>query len=151
MPDFRREDLMRFAIAALVVLTLVGCSSLQPLPIRAGDTCFTCGRVITEPKLAAEMIDANGRAYKFETVTCLTKYVVNHPSEKLAGTFVTDWSTGKWLPASNATYVRAVVDQVSLAKSYYAFRSADVAAAFAKEKASVTIDWATVQQQVKGN
>ena len=150
MPDFRREDLMRFAIATIVALTLVGCSSLQPLPIRAGDTCFTCGRLIAEPKLAAEMIDANGRAYKFETVTCMAKDLVGHPAEKPA-TFVTDWSTGKWLPASNATYVRAVVDEATLAKSYYAFRSADTAAAFAKEKTSPAIDWTTVQRQVKGN
>jgi copper chaperone NosL len=151
MPDFRREDLMRFAIAALVALTLVGCTSLQPLPIRAGDTCYACGRVISEPKLAAEMIDAGGRAYKFDTVTCLAKYLVGHPSETPKGTFVTDWSTGKWLPADTATYVRAVVDESTMAKSYYAFRSADAAASFAKEKTSTAVDWTTVQQQVKGN
>jgi copper chaperone NosL len=142
---------MRFALAALAALTVLGCSSLQPLPIRAGDTCFACGRVIAEPRLAAEMIDASGRAYKFENVTCLAKYLVNHPSEQPAGTFVTDWSTGKWLPAGDATYVRAVIDEASLAKSYYAFRSASSAADFAKEKASAAVDWPAVQQQVKGN
>ncbi len=151
MPDFRREDAMRFAIAALAALTLLGCSALKPLPIRGGDTCFACGKVIAEPKLAAQIIDAGGRAYKFENVTCLAKYLVNHPSEQPAGTFVTDWSTGKWLPAADATYVRAVVDESNLAKSYYAFRSAPTAADFAKEKASAAIDWPAVQRQVKGN
>ncbi len=142
---------MRFAIAALVALALVGCSSLVPLPIRAGDTCYACGRVIAEPKLAAEIIDAGGRAYKFETAGCLAKYLVNHPSEKPAGTFVTDYSTSKWVAASDATYVRAVIDQSTMERNYYAFRSADTATAFAKEKTGTAIDWTAVQRQVKGD
>lgn len=141
---------MRHAISAVVVLALVGCSSLRPLPIRAGETCFRCRQVILEPKLAAEIIDANGRAFKFRTVGCVAKYLVDHPDEKLAGIWVTDYTSGKFLEARNATYVRGIIDEATMERNYYAFRSAPEAAAFAKDRTATAVDWLAVMRQASG-
>lgn len=139
------------AVSAVLVLALVSCSSVRPLPIRAGETCYGCRQLITDIKLGAEMIDAQGHAFKFRTAGCLAKYLRDHPDEKLAGTWVTDYNSGRFVAAKDATYVRAIIDEASRERNYYAFRSASDAAAFAREKASTTADWLAVREQVRGN
>lgn len=142
---------MRHAIPVVVVLALMACSTLRPLPIKAGETCFSCRQVIVEPKLAAEIIDTGGHAYKFRTVECLAKYLANHPDEQLAGVWVTDYHSGKFVSASNATYVRGVIDESRMERNYFAFRSATEAAAFAQDRTSTAVDWPTVMRRVSGN
>lgn len=142
---------MRHAISVVVVLALAACSSLRPLPIQAGDTCFGCRQMIVDTKLAAEIIDANGHAYKFRTVECMAKYIANHPDESLAGVWVTDYNSGRFVAAGNATYVRGVIDESRMERNYFAFRSATDAAAFAEERASTAVDWSTVLRRVSGD
>jgi len=142
---------MRHAISAVVVLALVGCSSLRPLPIRAGETCFGCRQVISDVKLAAEVINANGHAYKFRTVECMAKYLANHADEKLAGVWVTDYNSGRFVAAGNATFVRGVIDETRMERNYFAFRSATEAAAFAADRTSTAVDWPTVLRRVSGD
>lgn len=142
---------MRHAISVVVVLALAACSSLRPLPIRAGDTCFGCRQMIVEPKLAAEIIDAGGHAYKFRTVECLAKYIANHPGEDLVGVWVTDYHTGNFVSASSATYVRGVIDDSRMERNYFAFRSVTDAAAFAQDRTSTAVDWPTVLRRVSGD
>ncbi len=142
---------MRHAISVVVVLALAACSSLRPLPISAGEPCFGCRQLIVEPKLAAEVINANGHAYKFRTVECLAKYIANHPDEQLAGVWVTDYHSGKFVRASNATYVRGVIDETRMERNYFAFRSATDAAAFAQDRTSTAVDWPAVMRRVSGN
>jgi len=142
---------MRLAISAIVALTLVGCSSVRPVAIKSGETCYGCRQVIVDTKLAAEMIDTQGHAFKFRTVGCLAKYLRDHPGETLAGTWVTDYNTGRFVPTANATYVRAVIDENTMERNYYAFRSAQDAATFAQEKSSAAVDWLAVQRQVAGD
>jgi len=142
---------MRRAIFVVVVLALAACSSLRPLPIRAGETCFSCRQVIVEPKLAAEIIDANGHAYKFRTVECMAKYIANHPDEKLAGVWVTDYNSGRFVTASSATYVRGVIDESRMERNYFAFRSATEAAEFAKDRTATAVDWPAVVRRASGD
>jgi hypothetical protein len=142
---------MRHAISVVVVLALAACSSLRPLPIKAGETCFSCRQVIVEPKLAAEIIDANGHAYKFRTVECMAKYIASHPGEELAGVWVTDYNSGRFVAAGNATYVRGVIDEARMERNYFAFRSAPDAAKFAQDRASTAVDWAAVMRRVSGD
>jgi len=142
---------MRLAISAVVALALVACSSLQPLPIKAGETCYGCRKIITDVRFAAEIVDVNGRAFKFRTVACLAKYLDQHPNERLDGVFVTNYSDGRLTRAANATFVRAVIDEASMERNYYAFRSAQDAAAFAQERDASAVDWPAVLGSVKGN
>ena len=140
---------MRWVAPVAVGLALLACSSLQPLPIRSGETCYGCRQVIGEPKLASEMIDASGHAFKFDSVECLARYINDHPNERLEGVFVADYTTGRLMKATDATYVKAAVDPRTLRKIYVAFRSREDAAAFAKEQNATTADWTAVRDALK--
>jgi copper chaperone NosL len=140
---------MRFAVAIVVGVALAACSTLQPLPIRSGETCYGCRQVIGDPRLAAEVIDASGHAFKFDTVECLARYLNGHPDEKVSGVFVADYKTGRLVNATSAQYVKGQVDPRSLKKGYAAFASAADAQAFAKEQHSEPLGWQAVLDAFK--
>lgn len=141
---------MKWVVPAAVGLALLACSSLQPLPVRSGETCYGCRQVIGEPRLAAEMIDAKGHAFKFDSVECLARYINDHPTEQLEGVFVTDYKTSRMFNATTATYVKGAVDPRTAKKSYVAFKASADAQAFAKEQNSATADWKAVMEALKG-
>jgi hypothetical protein len=71
---------MRWLIVAASLFAL-GCSSVQPLKIAAGDRCFRCGRTIEDVRLAGEVIDKRGHALKFRTAGCMAKYLAGQPAD----------------------------------------------------------------------
>ena len=142
---------MRWVIPVVAGLVLLACSSLQPLAIRTGETCYGCRQPISETKIAAEMIDASGHASKFDTVECLARYVNDHPNEKIDGVFVTDYKTGRLFAATNAYYVKGSVMPGSMRKNYAAFKSSGDAEAFAKAQSSTTVQWKAVMDEMKGS
>jgi hypothetical protein len=126
-----------------VVLALVGaaCSSYTPLPIAGGETCFRCRRAVDEPKLAAEMIDPGGRAFKFRTAGCLATYVKQHPGEN-GYIFVTDFKTGRMLPASKASFVPTMLGEGrERRQEFIAFKASADAKASAIAQGTAATDW----------
>lgn len=142
---------MRYPLIAVALIT-AACASVQPLPIRAGDTCFECREVIAEPRLAAELIDANGRAYMFSCAECMAKYLVAHPEERPRGVFVADYESGEFTRADSATFVLFTVDPARGKTTYAAFRETGQARAFAAaNRAEAQTDWPGVLKAVAGN
>jgi copper chaperone NosL len=132
----------------VAVALLIACSSITPLPIRAGDTCFRCRRTISHTRLAAELVDENRRAFSYKTAGCLAKYLAENPGAEPV-VFVTDYTSGKLIRASSALFVRSVIDERTGEHDFYAFQSRDEALAFAKESNSSVIDWLIVLQQAR--
>jgi hypothetical protein len=139
---------MRFAFSAVLGLglVLVACSSPPPA-IHAGDVCVRCKRLIAEPKLAVEMIAANGQASTFRTPGCLAKYLKDHPKEA-KGIFVTDYPTGKLIPVSRALFVHGKIDENTGERDYYAFASVNDAVERAKHVTGTVVDWAAVRSAI---
>lgn len=135
---------MRSAFSAILGITLVACSSAHPIPIRAGDVCLRCNRVITEPRLGAQLLASNGTASVFRTPGCLAKYLQDHTPDGRS-IYVTDYDTGEFIPVANAMFVRARIDEATGERDFYAFRSAAKAAKFAEDKYSGVVDWSMVR------
>ncbi|MBI2221216.1 MAG: hypothetical protein HYU53_08400 [Acidobacteria bacterium] len=131
---------MRWLTVAAAILA-VGCSAVKPLPITSGERCFRCGRPIDDVKLAGEMVDEGGHAYKFRTAGCMAKYLAEHPGEHYKGLFVTNHHTGKLIPADGATFVRVTLSTASPEKDYMAFGRAEDAGEVAKKEGSPAVRW----------
>ena len=140
---------MRWVVPVALGLALLACSSLQPLPVRVGETCYGCRQVISEAKIATEMIDDKGHAFKFDTVECLARYVTEHPDEKIDGVFVTDFKTGRMFNATQAYFVKGPVMPGGMKKNYVAFRASSDASAYAKEQNTTTVEWKAVMDALK--
>jgi hypothetical protein len=136
---------MRWLIVAAALLA-VSCSSVQPLRIDAGDRCFRCGRTIDEPRLAGEIIDEGNHALKFRTPGCMAKYLADQAEHNWRGIWVTDYGTGKFVEASDASFARITINPDTNERDYAAFASAEAAAAKAREEETATTDWNAILQ-----
>lgn len=142
---------MRIAVllvAALLVTVVAGCSSMAPVPIRAGDTCEYSGETIQNVKFAAEIATPAGKLpLKFRTVSNLAKYLEKHGDIR-GEMYVTDYGTGRLIMARSAMFVKGVIDDNTMEKGYYAFGDVKSAVAFTKKSGGSVIDWPGVKQEV---
>ena len=99
------------AMLLLAVLVMAACSGMQPVQIAAGDVCFGCRRMINEPATAAEMIDKDGRAFKFHSPGCMAKYLKDNPTQQFAGLFATDRGTGRLVKVSAVKFVPTMMGE----------------------------------------
>lgn len=131
-----------------VLLVSLSCSSVTPVPIRAGDVCESCRRQILDTKIAAEVVPPAGRlAMKFRTVSCMARYLYEHPGE--TGTvFVTDYSNGRFIQPGSAVFVRSEIDENTKELDYYAFRDVKAAVAFSKKTGGASADWPSIQKRI---
>jgi hypothetical protein len=132
-------------LTALAVLGIVGCTSVRPVRVQAGDLCASCQRTIVDARLAGEVVDARGGVLKFRAPLCMAKYLRRSPSGG-AAIFVTDYTTGEMFPAVNGTFVRITVDAGSKDREFAAFRSVQEAAQFMKQRGGGAVDWVGVQR-----
>jgi hypothetical protein len=142
---------MRTAISVIAMaLMLAGCTTVTPVAIRSGDTCFRCRQPIVDVRLAAEIIDTQGHAFKFKSVGCVSQYLAANPGD-LKGIFVTDYVSGKLVRAEAANFVRAEINPNTREMDYLAFSSVTQAVEQGKKAGSSPVDWLTVMRLVKAS
>jgi hypothetical protein len=135
------------AILSGALLT-AACSSIAPVKIDAGDQCFRCRRIITDDRLAAEIVDGN-LALKFKTPGCLAKYLADHPT----GTgivFVTDYATHKFIAPTRALFVPVIIDTRTYERDYRAYMPARNARGAVVDVNETAIGWNDVMRKAKG-
>jgi len=114
------------------------------VPIRVGDRCYRCQRVITNRLLAAEGINAEGVGVrKFRTVACMLKYL-NQSNENLE-VLVTDHGSGRFIRPKWASFVRTKIDTRTGQEDYVAFYQPWAASGFAARQGTGPMDWEAVQ------
>jgi copper chaperone NosL len=95
-------------IGLLLVLVSCGNRSLRPVEIDSNDVCVQCKMAISEKRYAAELADADGNIFVFDSVDCLTRYAAEHGSQAGArGWWVMDSKGREWLDVRQAMLVRS--------------------------------------------
>jgi hypothetical protein len=124
---------MKTLYAVIAGLTLLACSSIQPARIDAGDRCLRCRRPIQDLRLAGQIVDRMNAPFPFRTAGCLAKYVKANSGTQFNAIFVTDYRSGKMMPAAGAWFVPtalAAADDKSSEPDYVAFGSRSEAEGF---------------------
>ena len=117
---------MKALYTLLLGATLMACASVQPARVELGDRCLRCRRPIQDLRLAGEMIDSMRAPFPFRTAGCMAKYVKANPGLQVTALFVTDFRSGKMIPASDAWFVPTSLtspDGRTAEADYYAFRT----------------------------
>jgi copper chaperone NosL len=141
----------RAGIVPLALVATFGCSSYTPMPIAAGDVCFRCRRTVTDARVAGEVIDSKGRAFKFRTAGCMAKYLKANP-EAPAAVFVTDYASGRLVKPTAVAFVPVVVTEgYTTTTDYLAFSSTAAAKAAAAREKSTLVDWKHVLEAATTN
>ena len=120
-------------LAALVVLTSCQKRAVEPIAVEANDMCSFCRMSISEKRYAAEVIDKEGQAFKFDDIGCMANFIKQKRNDaSIQATFVMDFDRREWLEAEKASYVRSSEFKTPMNGGIVAFKddsSAQVVAA----------------------
>jgi hypothetical protein len=135
---------MRAITVLAFVVTFVACAPPKPVNVVTGEACWRCRQPIKNARLAGELLQSNGLALKFRTIHCMTTWIGQQNATPEGTFYVTDYSTGKWVRASSASFVRTIVDRNTMARDFLAFGDAETAAATARDDQATVVKWDNV-------
>ena len=127
---------------ASTVFLAVSCQR-APESIAEGEICHRCRRVITEDRLAGEILTPDV-PLKYKAPLCMARFVVSTPLSQRARILVTDFATGAMIAADRAWYVPIVVDPRTGEAEYRAYRTRALAQQAAGELGVRTVRWDSV-------
>ena len=90
---------------------------------------------ISDRSFAAEIVQLNGRVAKFDDIGCMLRYALREnlrPSAAVAF-YVMDFQTQRWLPATEAVYLRSEQLHSPMASGLAAFATPEAADKLAQE------------------
>lgn len=95
----------------------------QPVDIMPEDMCDRCRMAISERRFAAEFIDREGRAFKFDDLRCLVKGLKGTPdTQSVTVIYVADFEFRRWIPAEQAYFVQSVQLKTPMSGGTVAFK-----------------------------
>jgi copper chaperone NosL len=110
-------------IAALMVLANCQKKPVEPVAIDADDMCSFCSMSISEKRYAAELIDNDGKIFKFDDLGCLAHFIEKKKNPApIQATFVMDFERREWISAEQAFYVRSAEFQTPMYGGIVAFK-----------------------------
>ena len=117
-----RRDLLAALSAAALAAACRRVREPSPVAIAFGrDECAYCRMTIDDPRLAAEFVEAGGRAHRFGEPGCLVNWI-RRENPPPGAAFVTDAARGGWIPATAAAYVTARI-RTPMSYDVVAYRS----------------------------
>ncbi len=134
-------------IVATACLLLVSCSRKFE-PVNYGkDACAHCRMTIMDERYGAEMVDAKGKVYKFDDITCLRQFISTlepSPNDLL---FVEDYhnKTDGMLDAKTAKFLKHDFFRSPMNGNYAAFSSEEDGAPIADSLGISFTSWENIQ------
>jgi copper chaperone NosL len=108
-----------------------GCqkTAIEPVAIAAEDICGYCRMAISEKQYAAQFVDRDGLAFKFDDIGCMIEHLKTRKSRAdIAAYFVADYESRSWLKAEDAALVRSKEIKTPMGFNIVAFRDRERAA-----------------------
>lgn len=105
-----RRTRLALAVFCLALVASTGCrkAAIEPLDIAGEDICGYCRMAISEKQYAAEFVDGDGQAFKFDDIGCMAEYLKGRKIKNdIAAYFVVDFDSRSWLKAQDALLLRS--------------------------------------------
>ncbi len=142
-----QSSLKRFGAALFIgALWLAACGAptFEPVEIAPEDMCTLCKMAISEKQYAAEFINRDGDAFKFDDIGCLANYIAQRKVEDAAVFYVLDFDTKQWLKAEDANFVASPSFRTPMGGGIIGFKDKSRAEAAAAEHRGRQISFAEV-------
>ena len=123
-----RTRVLLFAVSGGLLLSVVGLANckkqtVQPVAITADEMCSFCKMSISEKRYAAEFIDSEGEAFKFDDIGCMVNFLQQKRNQnEVRAYFVMDFDRREWIKAENAVYVRSSELDTPMSGGFIALR-----------------------------
>lgn len=104
-------------------MTACQSGTLQPVSIEPGDICAYCKMAISQAGYAAQFIDHDGNAVKFDDIGCMIRLVrENNRRDTAARFYAMDYNDKHWLVADQAVFVKSEQTASPMASGLTAFK-----------------------------
>ena len=111
-------------IIGVTVLTNCQKQTVEPVALAPEDMCAYCKMAISEKRYAAELIDSEGQAVKFDEIGCMVNFINSKKNTtKIVAHFVMDFAERQWTKADDAYYVRSSEITTPMSGGIIAFKN----------------------------
>lgn len=116
---------MRRALLATALAGTIACGgTMAPAALdTTHDTCASCRMVVSDWRLASQVVAAGEEPRFFDDLACLREYLGSHEQAD-AAVFVADHRTGDWTAAMDAVFSRLTQSATPMASGFVAHASA---------------------------
>lgn len=145
----RRSPVLTLS-ALTLGLALAACQR-GPRPLVAGtDACEFCRMTVSDVRFGAELVSRTGRVHTFDAVECLASFHLDAEArDDVRGVFVSDFESGRLLPADSALFLRGGSLRSPMGRSLAAFAPDIGGAAIVQRYGGTVIRWADVLEEMK--
>lgn len=103
--------------------------------------CTFCNMVIKDQLHASKAALESGKALYFDAIECLLNYNNSNPTAKIQSFYVINYANGKFIDATQATYLKSKAIKSPMGANLSAFATKSTAEKTAKEKAGKLFTW----------
>lgn len=144
-----KQKLTMFIFAAL----LFNVSACEPKPqeINLGsDPCEYCRMMITEAEFGSQVLNRQGRSFKFDSVECMAAFdITNNNPDNIHSLWVPDFlNRDEWLEATTAVYLHSESLRSPMGLFLTAYRDHESALNMKEEYGGEITDYNRVKQIV---
>ena len=139
------NKLIRLSFVFLIFI-LVSCS-IEPQPIKMGDTCSFCLMGVADNRFGAELITKKGKIYKFDDTHCLLEFLNAQtvPKEQQKSILFVNFETPHgFLDAKNAFLLKSVDLRSPMGSNIAAFESLEKLKESQTKLGGEVVEWASL-------
>lgn len=104
---------------------LSGCGAvkIEPAELAPEDVCSFCKMAISERQYAAQFLNRDGDAFKFDDIGCLASQLkTKHSRDDIAAIFATDYDARQWIKAEQSYFVQSEEFKTPMGGGIVAFK-----------------------------
>jgi copper chaperone NosL len=142
---------IKFALFIISFVLLYSCSN-EPQPIHFNeDECDYCRMIISDQRYGAELMTKKGKAYKFDSVECLSAYLQEEKqgSKDIHSLLTIDFNNPEiFIEATQAWYLHSDLLKSPMGLNFSSFKDKDLAQTVKNVYPGELVHWQKVNEIV---
>ncbi len=133
------------------MIVLTGCEP-KPQPIQFGsDQGDYCRMMITDPQFASQILNNQGRAFKFDSIECMTAFVLTtDEQENIHSYWVPNFENpDEWLRVEDAYFLHSATLRSPMGLNLSAYADRETAEEFRQEYRGEIVGWNDVKELIR--
>lgn len=145
--------MLRISFLFIIISLLLSSCSYEPVDIEFGvDECYHCRMTISDHKYGAEIVNKNGKTFKFDALECMAKYINegNIEDDNIHSLWTINYTNpGELIDAKQAFILRSRSLPSPMAMFFTSFASKTDLEKVKEEHPGETLGWEDVINIVK--
>jgi len=146
-----KGNITLITLFAALLIMLAGCEP-KPQPIQFGsDQGDYCRMIITEPQFASQILNNQGRSFKFDSIECMAAYSLTADDpENIHSHWVPNFENpDRWLQAEDAYFLHSETLRSPMGLYLSAYADRESAEKYRQEYKGEIVSWNEVKEIVR--